>query len=375
MPRDEPPPTGYFSAVPKLLFFSLLCLPLTPLHAEWIELQDGTKVDGAIRSVTADAVIIEVQTSPTIREEKSYPRTEVVKIQRASQDDMAFAEVAEIAVPATADSPEVYDALLEQKVRPFMKNYAYSKHMPEARKLAATLETERTRVAAGEVKIDGEWIGAEAALSDQTELGGRVQLSKMKAAADPPAILAAYEALEKGHGTSSSYPEAVTLARAALEELRVALARTRTELERRTREQEEGLLLASVDQRLLMEQGIAQEKAAIQTQVDRTKQSGSKWPPLLPDAKVLDDLSKLADSEETRLGKLDVETLASGVAAAREAEEQIHAGQLDAAQQSLERAGKLWSQHVLLASLRESLKKAREEIAQPAAPAQQPAQP
>lgn len=359
--------------MPKLLFFSLLCLPLTLFSAEWIELQDGTKIDGTILFVTTEAVLIEVQTSPTIREEKSYPRTEVVEIQRASEDDTAFAEVAAITVPATADSPEVYDALLEKKVRPFMQNYAYSKHMPEARRLAVLLESERARVAAGEVKVDGEWIGGDAAVSDKTELGGRVQLSQMKASADPLATMMAFEILEKGHNTSSAYPAAVTVARDTLQKLRGALARTRADLERRIREQEEGLPLASAERRLLIEQGIAQEKAAIQAQVDRAKQSGSKWLPVLTDAKVLDDLSKLVESEETRLEKIDVESLASGVAAAREAKEQLEAGQLDAAEQSLERAEKLWSQHVLLASLKESLKKAQAEAAIQAAPESKPA--
>jgi hypothetical protein len=374
LPRDEFGRTGYFIAVPKLLFLILFSLPLGLVRAEQIELQDGTKVDGKILSVTAETVLIEVQTSPTIREEKSYPRADVAKIQRASQDDVAFAEVAEITVPATADSPEIYDTLLEQKVRPFMQNFAYSKHMPEARKLAATLEAERARVAAGEVKVDGEWLGGGAAGSDQTELGGRVQLSKMKSSTDPVAAMMAFEVLEKSHSTSSSFPEAVQVARARLEKLRGALVRTRADLERRTREQQEGLQLASVDRRLLMEQGMAQEKAAIQAQVDRAKLSGSKWVPVLPDAKVLEDLSKLADSEETRLGLIDVETLASGVAAAREAKEQLDAGQLDAARQSLEQAEKLWSQHVLLASLKESLKKAQEEAAQQDVPAAKPAE-
>lgn len=200
-----------------------------------------------------------------------------------------------------------------------------------------------------------------------------MQLSKMKASADPLATMMAFEILEKGHNTSSAYPAAVTVARDTLQKLRGALARTRADLERRIREQEEGLPLASADRRLLIEQGIAQEKAAIQAQVDRAKQSGSKWLPVLTDAKVLDDLSKLVESEETRLEKIDVESLASGVAAAREAKEQLEAGQLDAAEQSLERAEKLWSQHVLLASLKESLKKAQAEAAIQAAPESKPA--
>ena len=363
LPRDATARIGYFSPVQKLLLLSLLCLPLAALRAEWIELQDGTRVEGKILSVTSQTVLIEVQTSPSIREEKSYPRAGVAKMQRAGQDDVAFEEIAAISLPATADSPAVYDELLEQKIRPFIKNYAYSKHMPEARKLAAVLEAERARVAAGEVKVDGEWIGGAATISDGAEVGGRVQLSKMKTANSPVAALQAFEILEKDHATSSSYPEAVKLARESVEKLRTALVRTRADLERRTGEQEKGLELASEENRLQMETGIAQEKAAVQVQIDRAKQSGSRWAPVLPDAKVLDELDKLAETEETRLGTIDTETLAAGVSAAQEARRQIEAGQLESAKASLDRAEKLWSQHVLLASLKDSLKKAEEEVA------------
>ena len=111
---------------------------------------------------------------------------------------------------------------------------------------------------------------------------------------------------------------------------------------------------------------IAQEKAAVQAQLDRAKQSGAKWLPLLPDTKVLDETSKLADSEDLRLSKIDVDNMAAGVAAASEAKEQIASGQLTEAKASLERAGKLWPQYVLLASLNESLKKAEKEAAEKA---------
>ncbi|MEX1010262.1 MAG: PTPDL family protein [Chthoniobacterales bacterium] len=356
----------------KLLLLGLLCLPLATLRAEWIELQDGTKVDGTILSVTSETVLIEVQTSPTIREEKSYPRAEVARIQRASQDDVAFAEIAGISAPATVDNPAVYDVPLEQ-VRAFMKNYAYSKHTPEARKLASALEAERARVAAGELKIDGAWTEAGVLGPERAELEGRVQLAKIKAASDPGVALASFETLEKNSNTSSSYPESVKLAMAALDKLRASLLRTRADLDRRTREQEQGLQLASVDRRLQMETGIAQEKAAIQAQVDRAKQSGSKWVPALPDAKVLDDLSKLADSEMTRLTKVDTDTLAAGVVAAQEARTQIDSGDLVGAKASLDRAEKLWSQHVLLASLKDSLKKAQEEAARRAKEEKPPA--
>ena len=350
-------PNRYFSLVKKLLFLSLLVLPLASLWAESIELRDGTKVDGKILSVTADTVLMEVQTSPTIREEKSYPRSEVTKMQRATQDDVAYAKVAALTVPSTANSPAVYDAPLE-RVRAFMTNYAYSKHMSEARKLAAALESDRARVAAGEVKLDGAWVAADASPAESTELGGRVQLAKMKESSDPIAALTSFEIIEKNHLTSSAFPESVKVARESLVKLRAGLVRARADLERRIRDQEQGLKLASEDRRLQIEQGIAQEKSAIQAQIERVKQSGSKWVPVLSDTKVLDDLSSLVESEEARLSKIDTATLAAGATAVSEAQRQLAAGNLSAAKANLEQAQKLWSQHVLLASLQESLKKA-----------------
>jgi hypothetical protein len=347
----------------KLLLLGLFLIPLTTWGTESIELQDGTKVEGKILSISSESVVMEVQTTPTIRGEKTYPRADVAKIRRASQDDIAFEEVAAVVVPSTADDPAVYDALLEQKVRPFMTNYAYSKHMPEARRLAATLEEERNRVASGETKVDGEWVPADASPADRVEIQGRVQLAKMKEADDPATALIAFEILEKKSNTSSSYPESVELALEKIGQLRPQLTRVRANLERRTKEQEQGLKLASEDRRRQMELGIEQEKAAIQAQIDRAKQAGSKWLPLLPDPKVLDGLANLADSEEARLEKIDTETLASGAEAVRRAGEQLHNGDLDGARASLDEAQKLWSQHVLLASLKESLKKAEAEVA------------
>lgn len=346
----------------KLLLLGLFCLSSWVYASESIELRDGTKVEGRIVSVTADSVVVDVPTSPTIREEKIYPRADVAEIRRAGRDDIAFEEVAAIVVPPTADDPAAYDALLEQKVRPFMQNFAYSRHLPEARKLAAALEAERERVASGETKVDGQWVTA-ASPADQIELSGRVQLAKMKEAHDPVNALRAFEVLEKNGKTSSSYPESVGWALRMIEKLRANLARARTDLERRTREQEQGLQLASADRRIQMEQGMAQDQAALQAQLDRAKQSGSKWIPVLPESRTLEALSKLADSEESRLSKVDVETLSAGVDAAKEARAKLEAGDLEGAQASLDEAQKLWSQHVLLASLKESLKKAQEEAA------------
>lgn len=344
----------------RVFFFVLSLIGIS--RANWIELKDGTRMEGEIISVTTESVVIEVQATPTIREQQSVPRADVVKIQRATMDDLAFADIQKITVPQTADHPCVMEALLA-RVQPFLAQYAYSKHIGAARQLAKDLETERDRLQAGEVKIDGQWFAASETSGKQGDLGAQLQLSKMKQAPDPVTALIAYEGLEKEYATSSTYPEAVELARQTLGALRTAISRVRGELAVIERDRAEGLQLASVDRRQVMESAIVQEKAAVDAKIAKAKQSGSKWLPVLPEAKLLDDLTKLAEAEEQRLAKLDVASMKAASAAAVEAKKQIASGQLADAATSLARAEQLWSQHNQLASLRDELKKAESEAA------------
>lgn len=335
------------------------------LRADWIELKDGTRIEGTIASVTASAIVIEVQSTPTIREEKSFPRADIAKFQRATQDDLAFAEVTATPPPATADNPAAYEELSKNVAR-FIANYPYSKHLAAARKLAADLEAEKARIAAGDVKIDGAWIAAGDWKTDTGEQAGRLQLSKMKQAADPAAALAVFEVIERSGNTTSAYPEAVRLAREQVAALKTRVTRMRTELARRRQQQTEGLALASEDRRIQLQAGIDQEKAANLAKIESARKSGSKWPPLVAEESLFDELDRLADSERTRLAAIDVETLETALAAAREARKRLDAGDVPGARESFDQAKRLWAQYTGLTALETDLKKA-ETAAPPAA--------
>ncbi len=361
------PRLSRYYVLPVLTRLPLLAfLTMSTAFADWIELKDGTRIDGSISSITAQQIVIEVQSTPTIREEKAYPRAEVAKFQRDAQDDVAFAEIAALQLPATVDDPAVYRALLDQKVRPFTEKFGYSKHMPAVRKLAAQIEVEQARVAAGEVKIDGQWVSAADLQTDGPETGGRLLLAKMKEASDPVVALVQFETLEKSSATSSVFPAAVRLARQKLQDLRPLVARMRADLQRREAEQAEGLQLASPDRRLILQRGIDMDRAAVESQLERAKQTGTKWPPLVPNAKTLDDLDKLTEVESARLAALNVDAMEQAMAAAQRAADEITAGNLDAAKENIASAEVLWSQYNRLASLRNELAKAMQ--AKPATP-------
>lgn len=351
----------------KLLLFSLLFLPLAGIQADSIELQDGSKVEGKILSITPESVVMEIRPTPTVVEEKTFARTDVARINRTSADDLAFERLEQTGIPATADSPDVYGKILESQVRPFMQQFAYSKHMPAVRKMAADLEAEQARVRAGEIKVNGEWISAGPDAVKDPEVRGRLHLAKMTQAANPAAAMIAFESLEKESRNTSAYPEAVRLARGKMAELQTLVTRMRSETERREKELAEGLKLASVDRRQVMQQGIDQERAAVKARIDTAKKTGGKWREPLPDLAYLGDLEKTIRGESDRLDKIDVETMEAAVTAAGRARGEIASGELAAAQSSLDEASRLWSQHVVLASLRESLKKAQSTATQSAA--------
>ena len=374
MPRDAGSANRYVTVVQKLLLLSLLFLPLSTVRADSIELQDGTTIEGKILSVGPEAVVMEVRPSPTIVEEKTFARTEVARISRTSADDLAFEMLTQTGLPSTADSPEVYEAYLESQVRPFMKEFAYSKHMPAVRRLAAQLEAEQARVRGGEVKIDGEWLPAGPGAEADPEVRGRLELAKMRQTTQPAAALACFEILEKDSRNTSAFPEAIRLARARLAEMQTLVTRMRADTERRERELSEGLQLASIDRRQVMQQGIDQERATLKTRVEAAKNSGGKWREPLPDLAYLGEMEKTIRNEEDRLGKIDLGPMEAAVAAARTAEQQLNAGDLGGASASLDEAQKLWSQYAPLASLKESLKKAQDEAARRAKEKEKPSE-
>ena len=341
----------------RLFVFLLLVVPILSSRADWIETKDGKKTDGKILSVTSETILMEVQVTPSIIDQKSFPRSEIAKFQRSSQDDIAFAEVAGAGVPSTADKTTDYDRVLDGLVRPFMKNYPYSKHMSDARKLMAQLEAERGRVLAGEIKVDGEWIKS-AALDNDSETIGRLYLARMKSAATPSAALSSFEQLEKNAGDSSAYAEAVKFARVKIGELRKGIASARASLDRRLKDQAEGLRLASEDQRLLMQRAIEKERADSQAQLAAAKQSGAKWIPVLPEISALEFLSKTADSEAARLEKIDTNKLDSAIALVQQAQADLDAGNPSGATEKLAQAKQLWPKYAPCAAASQRLKSA-----------------
>jgi len=332
-------------------------------RADWIELKSGQRLEGTITSVTAESIVINAPTSmPGILEPKTFPRNDVAKLNRtegtvesSAPDDIAFAKASKDLPPMTAKDAAVYDNILETRLRPFLKEYAYSKHTSETRKLIAQLEAEKKRVIGGDIKADGQWFSSEDAATHPGEIDAKVQLGLMKKTTNFSEALAIFEKIEKQYSTFSAYPEAVEIARLRIVDLQKEVPIAQTRLRQHQAEQKQGLALAREDNRALIQRGITQEQEAIKARVDVAKQSGVKWIPLFPDEKVLSELSATATAENARLAKIDTAAMKSAIAAAKQAADQVAAGNGEAAKESLAEAQKLWPTYAPLGALKQTV--------------------
>lgn len=334
-------------------------------RADWVELTNGTRVEGTIVSVSGKEIAIEAQTSPTIKEVRNIPRGEVAKFEKATADDVAFLEVQGIKIPATARSAAFYDDMLTNKVQPFMKSYAYSKHMPEARKLAEQLQKERDRLAAGDAKIEGVWVTAQE-LQTQPDTAARLALAEMTLVeADPVTALTAFDAFEKKYNTSAVYPDAIRKALAYLSTLRSAISARTSQLQRQAEEQKSNSAKARPEDKAKLDQAARAEADAIRAQAQQARATGAKWIPLVDDVLFLNEQQQKAQNEEARLNGLNPDNLASGVNAANRAKTELAAGNLETAQTAIDEAARSFPQYQPLNELRTKILQARATAARP----------
>lgn len=199
-----------------LFFLSLIFLGvMTSLSADTIELKNGTILEGNIITDGPDSVVIEYKVTPSIKDQKTVPKEDIVKMTSVSEDEKAFKDLGNLTPPPTALDTAFYDPLVDRKIPEFITAYRYSKHVSALREAAANLEKERNRIRQGDRKVEGVWITAVEIQKDPVETQARIRLADIKlrtASGDHVGALQSYELLEKNCTNSKVLPEAIGLA-------------------------------------------------------------------------------------------------------------------------------------------------------------------
>ncbi|NNC89820.1 MAG: hypothetical protein HKN82_15290 [Akkermansiaceae bacterium] len=223
----------------------LLLTALLPVRADTIILKDGTKYEGKILSEDETSYEMQVQITASIKDVKRIPKADVETARKSTPDDKAFEAISKILPVPDRQSVTRYDELIKGQVQPFLKAHPTSKHKLKAQNILATLEKERARVAAGDLKLGGEWVSAEERLKNLYEIDAGIAFGAMETAAEAgnfKEALRAFEKIESTFAATSYYERAVELAGKVLRSyapvVAASLARVDSELARRKMELE-----------------------------------------------------------------------------------------------------------------------------------------
>lgn len=339
----------------------ILCL-CASLRADIVNLKNGDKVEGKILSQTDAEVTMNVQVTATIKDERVFKRSEIASIEKVMPDEEAWAALANLA-PGT-DSLELDDygrakALLGN----FVKSFPESDHKATAQQQLTQLTAEEKRVAAGEVKLNGQWLGKDKVQEERLQVAGHILFNRMKRASaagqltDAMAILAQ---MEKTFPGAASYPDAVDLGRRILPSLKATVEQRQAQMKRRLDDEKTRLATSKGAEHDQLDALIKRERTTTEAAIAAAERAGVKWLPLQPaNEKSLSSLASLVASETTRLNGLPADKMHESVKATEQAAAALASGNLDAAEKALKEATSAWSANELTKRLQTKLADAR----------------
>jgi len=363
----------------KILRFPLLILSLAGLAAvalgDTVTLKDGERIEGKITSETANDLTLEIQVSAGITDQRLLKKADVVKIDRIAPDETAYRTVMHLLPGKSSLSPAQYEGVVKA-LQGFTAQYPQSQHVSAVQRAILAFETDRKRVDAGEVKLEGTWLTKQEAQRQRVQIGGLQAFNAMKsanAAGDAIGALNAFAVLEKNFPGTKVIPEAIALARQILAALKPTAERALENSKISKIEREKGFADAGPADRVEMMAAFQRDQAKADAALASATTSGL-WPPFyVSSEKCLAAIIAKVTPEAGRLETLPVAAMRESIQLAEKAGTEFANKELAAATETLKEVTKLWPANEmgirLQAQVTEAKNPPKVEIATTPAPA------
>lgn len=360
------------AALPVVLF---LC---GSLRADTVNLKNGDKVEGKILSETDAEVTVRVQVTATIKDERVIKRGEIASIEKVQPDEAAWTAVANLAPGNDSLERDDYGRVTDA-LHNFVTTFPQSKHTAVARQRLDQFIADERRVAAGEVKLDGQWLTKEQVQEERVQVAGHILFNRMKrasAAGQLSDAMATFAQMEKTFPGAASYPDAVEFGRRILPLLKTAVEQRQVQMKRRLDDEKTRLAASKGAEHDQLDALIKMERTTTEAAIANLEKAGVKWLPLQPaNEKSLSSLTSLVASETTRLNGLPADKMHESVKATEQAAAALARGNLDAAEKALKDATSAWSANELTKRLQAKLVDARKAASATKAAAPTPTPP
>ena len=307
-----------FMKFPSVISYLIPLLGGTSLMAvaDTFTLKNGTVLEGKIvPPLRADVYTIEYQLRPGIKDIKTVPKADVVKIVTEKLDEKAFEPIAKLVPTPDFLTAEEYKQRLAA-VKAYIAKYPKSSKLKEANDILKTLSDESAEVEAGGRKFQGIMIKAAEYRANAFDLDARALETKIRNAAKNGQLIVALRAfaeLDKEFQTATCYREVLPAVVKVLQTLRAQLKNSVDTFDARMEKQTAELEAMSPANREDTKRAIEQEVKALEQLYQQEKSAQQTW--VTPNAKhkaSMDEDLGLADSELQRLTTLPPATTDGG---------------------------------------------------------------
>jgi hypothetical protein len=338
--------------------------------ADTVILKSGEKLEGRILSETDTDVTIEVNVTASIKDQREIKKADVDKIEKVQPDEETWTSLKNLTLGDESLEVTDYQRAISA-LNGFVAQFPQSSHAAEAKQRLAAFQEEAKRVEAGEMKLDGKWMTADQVKEERVQVNGRVLFGRMKRYAATNQLIEAlntFEAIERTASGSSSYPDAVALARQVAPLVKAAAEQRRQQLKAQAEERKRRLDNVQGDEKLRLESLQRQQIQQTEAAVLRMEQSGAKWLPLTPATeRSLSATSTKAGGMATRLNNHNVPRMKESLGAAERARQAIEDNELDVAEKALSEARLAWPKNELVERLQPKLAAAKTKATEAAA--------
>jgi hypothetical protein len=285
---------------------SLACLTLAPLasQADTFILKDGTRLEGRILHEKDGFYLLEVNVSPSIKDERTVAKADIEKIERTRPDEIAFRKVEGLAPAPDLLTADQYDARI-LALEEFLKEHPYGTRTDQAKEMLSALKTEATAVYTGGIKLGGKIIPAEEYRANAYELDAQIAAAKIRRLAESTDLLGclrAFAEFEKDFRNTRAADDLVPLIRKVIVAYRDQTSEWLATLEKRTEARLKGLERMSLEDRTNSERAIQEEAAYLESRYQSEKAARAVWFTAHPFHKAsIEENTRTAERELRRL--------------------------------------------------------------------------
>ena len=283
-------------------------------HADVVTLKDGKKLEGNITAETPTSIHMRYRLTPKIWDDKDIPRSEIAEngILKQKPEEVEILELRKFVPTADLLTAEMYEQLVQDRLRPFVNRYPGTKEAAEVEKMITEVQEEKEKVVAGGAKLEGKWLSREEAKAESLNIKAfviRAALMEKAHAKDYSGALKEFDKINdmhSGYPASVYYPKAVETILTVLTSYEGQLAQMMRDLPYLQKMREESVKKLIEPDLSRMNDAITREKDTWKATYEQERKVSKWYTPYKYDLANLQALAKSIAEEKDKLKGLDL---------------------------------------------------------------------